>query len=934
MKTGLFALILTLLVAVPLAAAHPASMSPPLPTPPPPRPDLSGAPVVSLPPETTYTFSPWEAASDPALAAQAAPTVPTGSTESRTGFLSALNGDALPGDVTDTRPRLLYTLTDARGTVTPLLIESAAAAVYRGQWVTVEAAFDTPANGQFVFGVPVARVVSVRSAAAPDQLPAQPGGGGGGPTVRPWVTILCRYADVPDTPKPKSWFEGAISSVYPGVNHYWQQISYNQANINGSIVVGWYNLPRPKSYYTQSNGEIDWWKVMDDCSGAADPDVYFPDFYGVHFWMNAPIGCCAWGGYGWALNRDGSSKLYGMTWIGPGGYDHQGIIAHEMGHGFDLPHSAASDGVNSALWDVMSNAAADCRLVDSIYGCVGAGAITYQLNRAGWIPPERKFEVAAGTRITLNLERLNQPTSANTYLMARVPVNGSTTRYYTVEARYRVGYDGHLPGDAVIIYSVDTARATPAWLVDADGVPPWDEGAMWRVGETFYDPASNIRVRVVAANATGFTVTISNNAPYSVCDEVTEIPKTECEGLEALYYSTGGSGWTNRAGWLQTTTPCSWYGVHCWGGHVDSLGLNANNLRGTISPQIGQFPLLGWLDLSYNQLTGGIPDTIGGLDELWVLILNDNKLDGSLPASMGSMDKLAWVGLWHNRLSGELPPELGNLPELTDLLLGVNRLSGPIPETFASLPKLDWLDLSYNQLSGETPAGLANVATLTGINLRYNKLRFSSPAIQNLLWTLDPLSLPTQTTTPGTPYLIERWWNSIMLGWLLIDYTDHGGGYEVYTATAPGGPFSYSGITSSKATGAYTVNGLQPNKTYYFKLRAFTPPHDLQQNALYSDFTPVFSAVTHELPSAAPRLNLYTTATPTLTWSVVTWAAYYDIQVARNAAFTDLLPVFSTTQRSLTLGPLADGLYYWRVRAVGGGRTGGWSAAQLFVVDG
>ncbi len=932
MKTGLFALVLTLLVAVPLAAAHPASTPPPLPTPPPPRPDFSGAPVVSLPPETTYTFSPWDVSPDPAPAAQAAPTMPTGSTESRVGFLSALNGDALPGDVTDTRPRLLYTLTDARGTVTPLLIESAAAAVYRGQWVTVEAAFDTPANGQFAFGVPVARVVSVRAAAAPDQLPALPGGGG--PTVRPWVTILCRYADVPDTPKPKSWFEGAISSVYPGVNHYWQQISYNQANINGSIVVGWYNLPRPKSYYTQSNGEIDWWKVMDDCSGAADPDVYFPDFYGVHFWMNAPIGCCAWGGYGWALNRDGSSKLYGMTWIGPGGYDHQGIIAHEMGHGFDLPHSAASDGVNSALWDVMSNAAADCRLVDPIYGCVGAGAITYQLNRAGWIPPERKFEVAAGTRATLNLERLNQPTSANTYLRARVPVTGSTTRYDPVEARYRVGYDGHLPGDAVIIYSVDTARDTPAWLVDADGVPPWDEGAMWRIGETFYDPASNIRIRVVAANATGFTVTISNNAPYSVCDDVTEIPKTECEGLEALYYSTGGSGWTNRAGWLQTTTPCSWYGVHCWGGHVDSLGLNANNLRGTIPPQIGQFPLLGWFDLSYNQLTGGIPDTIGGLDELSVLILNDNQLDGSLPASMGSMDKLAWVGLWHNRLSGELPPELGNLPELTNLLLGVNRLSGSIPASFANLPKLNWLDLSYNQLSGETPAGLANVATLTGINLRYNKLRFGSPAIQNLLWTLDPLSLPTQTTTPGTPYLVERWWNSIMLGWLVIDYTDHGGGYEVYTATAPGGPFSYSGSTPSKATGAYTVNGLQPNKAYYFKLRAYTPPHDLQQNALYSDFTPVFSAVTHELPAAAPRLNLYTTATPTLTWSAVTWAAYYDVQVARNAAFTDLLPVFSTAQLSLTLGPLDDGLYYWRVRAVGGGRIGGWSAAQPFVVDG
>lgn len=931
MKLRLFALVLALLVAALLVTTYPAYTSPPPATPPPPRPDPSGAPPVSLPPETTYSFSPWDVSfSPPAPASESAPVMPSGATESRAGFLSALNGDALPGDTS--RPRLLYTLTDTRGMVTPLLIEEAAAAAYRGQWVTVEAAFGTPANGQFAFGVPVAQVVSVRPAAAPGAGSVTPGGGGG-PTVRPWVTILCRYSDVPDTPKPASWFEGAISSMYPGANHYWQQISYNQANINGSIVVGWYNLPRPKSYYTQANGEIDWWRVRDDCSAAADPDVYFPDFYGVNFWMNAQIGCCAWGGYGWPLNLDGSGKIYGMTWIGPGGYDHQGIIAHEMGHGFDLPHSAASDGINAALWDVMSNATADCRLVDPTYGCVGAGTITYQMNRAGWIPPERKYEVAVGTRATLNLERLNQPTGANAYLMARVPVRGSATRYFTVEARYRVGYDGHLPSDAVIIYAVDTARDTPAWLVDADGVPAWDEGAMWRVGETFFDPASNISVRVVSANATGFTVTISNDAPYSVCEDVTEIPKSECEALEALYNSTGGSGWTNRTGWLQTELPCSWYGVHCWDGRVDSLGLNANNLRGTIPPQIGQLPRLNWLDLSYNGLTGGIPDTIGGLDELVVLILNDNDLDGSLPASMGSMDKLAWVGLWHNHLSGELPPELGSLPELTNLLLGVNRLSGPIPASFANLPKLEWLDLSYNQLSGETPAGLANVPTLTGINLRYNKLYFSDTALQNRLWTLDPLSLATQTTAPGTPYLVERWQNSIMLGWLLIDYTDHGGGYQVYSAAAPDGTFSYRDITSSKATGVYTVSGLQPATTYYFKIRAYTPPHDLQQNALYSDFTPVFAATTHDSSAAAPILHRYTTATPTLTWNPVTWAAYYDVQVARDAVFSGSLQTFSTAGLSLTLGPLDDGMYYWRVRAVGGGRTGGWSAAQAFVVD-
>jgi len=57
------------------------------------------------------------------------------------------------------------------------------------------------------------------------------------------------------------------------------------------------------------------------------------------------------------------------------------------------------------------------------------------------------------------------------------------------------------------------------------------------------------------------------------CDNVTEIPKTECEALVALYNSTNGPGWTNRIGWLVTNTPCSWCGVTCTAGRVIQLSL-------------------------------------------------------------------------------------------------------------------------------------------------------------------------------------------------------------------------------------------------------------------------------------------------------------------------------------------------------------------------
>jgi hypothetical protein len=70
------------------------------------------------------------------------------------------------------------------------------------------------------------------------------------------------------------------------------------------------------------------------------------------------------------------------------------------------------------------------------------------------------------------------------------------------------------------------------------------------------------------------------------CASVTEIPQGECEALVALYNSTSGPNWFVNTGWLQTTTPCSWYGVSCTAGHVSRLRLVGNSLNGLIPAQL------------------------------------------------------------------------------------------------------------------------------------------------------------------------------------------------------------------------------------------------------------------------------------------------------------------------------------------------------------
>jgi thermitase len=66
----------------------------------------------------------------------------------------------------------------------------------------------------------------------------------------PWVVLLCRFSDsTTTTPHPASWYSTLFGSTYPGLNHFWQNISYNNININGTQVVDWVNLPHPESYY-------------------------------------------------------------------------------------------------------------------------------------------------------------------------------------------------------------------------------------------------------------------------------------------------------------------------------------------------------------------------------------------------------------------------------------------------------------------------------------------------------------------------------------------------------------------------------------------------------------------------------------------------------------------------------------------------------------
>lgn len=302
----------------------------------------------------------------------------------------------------------------------------------------------------------------------------------------------------------------------PGLNHYWKELSFNTLDVTGSTVAGtgWDTLPNAELHYnptdTPKGTNLD--ALATDCIDAADADVDFSGYSGINMMFNSDFdNGWAWGGGTGIKTLDGVTRSWSITWEPPWSYANISVIAHEMGHGFGLPHSSYNRAaVYDNSWDVMSQDRYNCpAATDPTYGCMAQHTISYHKNLLGWIPEPQIKNVATGASATVTLADLATPTAAN-YQMVTIPIGGSATNFYTVEARRFTGYDAKLPAAAVIIHNVDTTQSIPAVLVP-DGASPTNS---WTVGETFTDATNDIAVKVNSATATGFNVTISNRQVF------------------------------------------------------------------------------------------------------------------------------------------------------------------------------------------------------------------------------------------------------------------------------------------------------------------------------------------------------------------------------------------------------------------------------------
>lgn len=334
-----------------------------------------------------------------------------------------------------------------------------------------------------------------------------------------WITLMCKFADITAEQKPRSFFQEQYGNAPGQLGHYWSEVSYGQINLAGSSAHGWYTLPKPRAaYLADVNGKqkAQLSELFADCANAADPEVDFAGIQGVNLMFNGELDGNAWGG-GACTTLDGAYVCTRVTWSPPWSFANLAPLAHEMGHGYGLPHSNNSDGDGDTYdnpWDVMSDAWRNATS-DAAYGLLPKHPNMYQRERLGWLPASRKRVIDAGNRETHEfvLDAGSVLKTSNTQLVVlALPSQPDPykTVIYTLEARRRTGtYESKLAGDAVIIhkledygiaYSVD--RDTPAATLSSN------EGSMLKVGGRWNTPDELHWVDVVLATEQGFVVRV------------------------------------------------------------------------------------------------------------------------------------------------------------------------------------------------------------------------------------------------------------------------------------------------------------------------------------------------------------------------------------------------------------------------------------------
>ncbi|KAL5568499.1 hypothetical protein UlMin_025074 [Ulmus minor] len=195
--------------------------------------------------------------------------------------------------------------------------------------------------------------------------------------------------------------------------------------------------------------------------------------------------------------------------------------------------------------------------------------------------------------------------------------------------------------------------------------------------------------------------------------------------------------------WNDSVSLCNWPGITCGRRHprVTRLNLQGHNLKGSISPHIGNLTFLRYINLMNNSFSGPIPRQVGYLFRLQRLILANNTIGGKIPVSLMNCSELKNINLYGNKLDGEIPKEIGTLIKLENFQVTQNNLTGGIPTSLGNLSSLWLFTVADNNLAGNIPDEIRGLSSLEYFLVAINRLSGTIPSSLYNLSSLNYISI-------------------------------------------------------------------------------------------------------------------------------------------------------------------------------------------------
>ncbi|RDY12643.1 Receptor-like protein 12, partial [Mucuna pruriens] len=249
---------------------------------------------------------------------------------------------------------------------------------------------------------------------------------------------------------------------------------------------------------------------------------------------------------------------------------------------------------------------------------------------------------------------------------------------------------------------------------------------------------------------------------------------------------------SNFPGWLQTQSYLEFLDISdaglndtlpewLWDNlqYVYLVNMSHNNLVGGIPNKPFNLPYGPSLFLNSNQFEGGVPSFLQQASKLMLfnnkfsdlfsllcdtskavylasLDLSNNHIKGQLPDCWKSLKSLLFLDLSNNKLTGKIPLSMGTLVKLEALVLRNNSLVGELSSTLKNCNNLMLLDVSENLLSGPIPSWIGEMQQLIILSMKGNHFSGHLPIHLCYLRRIQLLDLSRNNLSKGIPPCLKN----------------------------------------------------------------------------------------------------------------------------------------------------------------------------------